>query len=47
MGNKDVIEKFSLFKDTINLLGQNLSISSDEMIEYKIFEEFDSDSISF
>ncbi|MDE6294122.1 MAG: hypothetical protein K2L88_05835 [Clostridiales bacterium] len=39
-------EKYSWFCDTIKLCGTFILDSSDDDIEYNIFEEFDGDSIS-
>ena len=39
--------RYDLFKDTLSHLGTFLLTETKEDIEYHVFEEFDSDSVSF
>ena len=40
-------QRYDLFKDTLSHLGTFLLTETKEDIEYHVFEEFDSDSVSF
>ena len=40
-------QRYDLFKDTLSHLGTFLITDTKEEIEYRVFEEFDSDCISF
>lgn len=40
-------ERYDLFKNTLEECGSNILLERDDMIEYKLFEEFAVDAVSF
>lgn len=40
-------ERYGLFKNILEECGTDILMENDDMIEYKLFEEFDVDAISF